>query len=84
MRIIYKDGDSNGIAIFDLNVKVPIIAGTNCGLELVLASAKGMDEDRARVVVSGRKIDDCNAAAEALRAVSAFCLGQFHEESAKT
>jgi NAD(P)-dependent dehydrogenase (short-subunit alcohol dehydrogenase family) len=52
--------------LFDLRGKVAIVTGSSRGLGL--ASAKGMAEHGARVVISGRKADACAAAAAEIRA----------------
>ncbi|SEI51697.1 SDR family NAD(P)-dependent oxidoreductase [Pseudomonas sp. NFACC07-1] len=54
-------------SLFDLRDKVAIITGSSRGLGL--ASAKGMAEHGARVVISGRKADACEAAAAEIRAM---------------
>lgn len=48
-------------ALFDLTGKVAVITGSSRGLGL--ASARGLAEHGARVVISGRKIEACQAAA---------------------
>lgn len=52
--------------LFDLRGRVAIVTGSSRGLGL--ASAKGMAEHGARVVISGRKVDACEAAAAEIRA----------------
>jgi dehydrogenase/reductase SDR family member 4 len=52
--------------LFDLRGKVAVVTGSSRGLGL--ASALGMAEHGARVVISGRKPDTCAAAAEQIRA----------------
>lgn len=52
--------------LFDLRGKVAIVTGSSRGLGL--ASAKGMAAHGARVVISGRKLDACEAAAAEIRA----------------
>ena len=52
--------------LFDLRGKVAIVTGSSRGLGL--ASARGMAEHGAKVVVSGRKLDACEAAAAEIRA----------------
>jgi dehydrogenase/reductase SDR family member 4 len=52
--------------LFDLRGKVAVVTGSSRGLGL--ASALGMAEYGARVVISGRKPDTCAAAAEQIRA----------------
>ena len=52
--------------LFDLRGKVAIITGSSRGIGL--ASAHGMAEHGARVVISGRKADACEAAAAEIRA----------------
>ena len=52
-------------ALFDLGGKVAIVTGSSRGLGL--ASARGMAEHGARVVISGRKADACEAAAAEIR-----------------
>jgi dehydrogenase/reductase SDR family member 4 len=47
-------------SLFDLTGKVAVITGSSRGLGL--ASARGMAEQGARVVISGRKVDACQAA----------------------
>ena len=49
-------------SLFDLTGKVAIITGSSRGLGL--ASAKGMAEHGAKVVISGRKAEACAAAAD--------------------
>jgi len=51
--------------LFDLSGRVAIITGSSRGLGL--ASAKGMAEHGARVVISGRKPESCEAAAAEIR-----------------
>jgi NAD(P)-dependent dehydrogenase (short-subunit alcohol dehydrogenase family) len=51
--------------LFDLRGKVAIITGSSRGLGL--ASAKGMAEHGARVVISGRKVEAAEAAASEIR-----------------
>jgi NAD(P)-dependent dehydrogenase (short-subunit alcohol dehydrogenase family) len=53
-------------SLFNLHGKVAIVTGSSRGLGL--ASAKGMAEHGARVVISGRKVDACEAAAADIRA----------------
>src|SRR5829696_6915196 len=53
-------------ALFDLRGKVAIVTGSSRGLGL--ASAKGMAEHGAKVVISGRKAEACEAAANEIRA----------------
>ena len=53
-------------ALFDLRGKVAIITGSSRGIGL--ASARGMAEHGAKVVISGRKADACEAAAAEIRA----------------
>lgn len=53
-------------SLFDLRGKVAIITGSSRGLGL--ASAKGLAEHGARVVISGRKADACEAAVAEIRA----------------
>ncbi len=53
-------------ALFDLRGKVAIITGSSRGIGL--ASARGMAEHGAKVVVSGRKADACEAAVAEIRA----------------
>ena len=53
-------------SLFDLRGKVAIVTGSSRGLGF--ASAKGMAEHGAKVVVSGRKADACEAAAGEIRA----------------
>jgi NAD(P)-dependent dehydrogenase (short-subunit alcohol dehydrogenase family) len=53
-------------ALFDLRGKVAIITGSSRGLGL--ASAKGLAEHGAKVVISGRKAAACDAAAAEIRA----------------
>lgn len=52
--------------LFDLRGKVAIITGSSRGLGL--ASAHGMAEHGAKVVISGRKLDACEKAAADIRA----------------
>jgi NAD(P)-dependent dehydrogenase (short-subunit alcohol dehydrogenase family) len=52
--------------LFDLTDRVAIITGSSRGIGL--ASARGMAEHGARVVISGRKIEDCHAAASEINA----------------
>jgi len=52
-------------SLFDLSGKVAIVTGSSRGLGL--ASARGMAEHGARVVISGRKADACEAAAAEIR-----------------
>lgn len=52
--------------LFDLTGKVAIITGSSRGLGL--ASAHGMAEQGARVVISSRKLDACEAAAAQINA----------------
>jgi NAD(P)-dependent dehydrogenase (short-subunit alcohol dehydrogenase family) len=54
-------------SLFDLRGKVAIVTGSSRGLGF--ASAKGMAEHGARVVISGRKLEACEAAAAEIRAV---------------
>lgn len=51
--------------LFDLRGKVAIITGSSRGLGL--ASAQGMAAHGAKVVISGRKLDACEAAAAGIR-----------------
>ncbi|MGO8856832.1 MAG: SDR family NAD(P)-dependent oxidoreductase [Steroidobacteraceae bacterium] len=52
--------------LFDLSGKVSIVTGSSRGLGL--ASARGMAEHGARVVICGRKPEPCEAAAAGIRA----------------
>ena len=52
--------------LFDLTGKVAIVTGSSRGLGL--ASAQGLAEHGARVVISGRKLDACEAAAAQITA----------------
>src|SRR5487761_730047 len=52
--------------LFDLRGKVAIVTGSSRGLGL--ASAAGMAEHGAKVVICGRKIESCDAAAAQIRA----------------
>jgi NAD(P)-dependent dehydrogenase (short-subunit alcohol dehydrogenase family) len=52
--------------LFDLRGKVAVITGSSRGLGL--ASAKGLAEHGAKVVISGRKAEACDAAAAEIRA----------------
>jgi NAD(P)-dependent dehydrogenase (short-subunit alcohol dehydrogenase family) len=52
-------------SLFDLHGKVAVITGSSRGLGF--ASAKGMAEHGAKVVISGRKADACEAAAQSIR-----------------
>jgi dehydrogenase/reductase SDR family member 4 len=58
--------------LFDLSGKVAIVTGSSRGLGL--ASARGMAEHGARVVISGRKADACEAAAAEIRAAGGEAL----------
>ncbi|MFP3335650.1 SDR family NAD(P)-dependent oxidoreductase, partial [Pseudomonas sp. SIMBA_064] len=53
-------------SLFDLRGKVASITGSSRGLGL--ASAKGMADHGARVVISGRKAEACETAAAEIRA----------------
>jgi len=53
-------------ALFDLRGKVALVTGSSRGLGL--ASARGMAEHGAKVVISGRKADACESAAADIRA----------------
>ena len=52
-------------ALFDLHGKVALITGSSRGLGF--ASAKGMAEHGAKVVICGRKADACETAAQRIR-----------------
>ncbi|WP_323146591.1 glucose 1-dehydrogenase [Pseudomonas marginalis] len=52
-------------SLFDLHGKVAVITGSSRGLGF--ASAKGMAEHGAKVVISGRKADACEKAAQSIR-----------------
>ena len=52
--------------LFDLSGRVAIVTGSSRGLGL--ASARGMAEQGAKVVISGRKPEACEAAAAEIRA----------------
>jgi NAD(P)-dependent dehydrogenase (short-subunit alcohol dehydrogenase family) len=52
--------------LFDLHGRVAIVTGSSRGLGL--ASVRGMAEHGARVVVSGRSLEACEAAAAGIRA----------------
>ena len=54
-------------SLFDLRGKVAIVTGSSRGLGL--ASARGMAEHGARVVISGRKLEPCEAAAAQINAM---------------
>jgi dehydrogenase/reductase SDR family protein 4 len=58
--------------LFDLRGKVAIVTGSSRGLGL--ASATGMAEHGARVVISGRKAEACEAAAQQIRAAGGEAL----------
>jgi len=53
-------------ALFDLRGKVAIVTGSSRGLGL--ASAQGMAEHGAKVVISGRRAEACDAAVAGIRA----------------
>lgn len=53
-------------SLFDLQGRVAIVTGSSRGLGL--ASARGLAEHGAKVVISGRKVDACEAAAAEIRA----------------
>ena len=53
-------------SLFDLHGKVAIVTGSSRGLGL--ASAKGLAEHGAKVVISGRRADACEAAVADIRA----------------
>jgi dehydrogenase/reductase SDR family member 4 len=53
-------------SLFDLHGKVAIVTGSSRGIGL--ASAKGMAEHGAKVVICSRKAEACEAAAEQIRA----------------
>ncbi len=53
-------------SLFDLRDKVAIVTGSSRGIGF--ASARGMAEHGAKVVISGRKADACEAAAAEIRA----------------
>lgn len=59
-------------SLFDLRGKVAIITGSSRGIGL--ASARGMAEHGAKVVVSGRKADACEAAVAEIRAAGGEAL----------
>jgi dehydrogenase/reductase SDR family protein 4 len=59
-------------SLFDLRGKVAIITGSSRGLGL--ASAKGMAEHGARVVISSRRAEACDAAAAEIRATGAEAI----------
>ncbi len=48
--------------LFDLSGKVAVITGSSRGIGF--ASARGMAEHGAKIVISGRKVEACSAAAE--------------------
>ena len=52
--------------LFDLKDKVAIVTGSSRGLGF--ASAKGMAEHGAKIVISGRKAEACEGAAAEIRA----------------
>ena len=54
-------------SLFDLHGKVAIVTGSSRGLGL--ASARGMAEHGACVVISGRKLEPCEAAAAQINAM---------------
>lgn len=58
--------------LFDLRGKVAIVTGSSRGLGL--ASAKGMAAHGAKVVISGRKPEACEAAAAEIRAAGGEAL----------
>lgn len=59
-------------SLFDLRGKVAIVTGSSRGLGL--ASAIGMAEHGAKVVISGRKAEACEAAAAQIRAAGGEAL----------
>src|ERR1039458_344944 len=59
-------------SLFDLTGKVAVITGSSRGLGL--ASARGMAEHGARVVICGRKIEACQAAAAEIVAAGGEAL----------
>lgn len=60
--------------LFDLSGKVAIITGSSRGLGL--ASAIGMAEHGAKVVVSGRKAEACEEAVAQIRAIGGDAIAQ--------
>ena len=58
--------------LFDLSGKVAIVTGSSRGLGL--ASARGMAEHGARVVISGRRAEACEEAAAEIRAAGGEAL----------
>ena len=61
--------------LFDLSGKVALLTGASKGMGL--AMAQGLAEHGARVVISSRKLDQCEAVAQEIKELEA--LGEWEE-----